>query len=229
MITVYNFSRTLIALQTAVASEARIVGGAVRDTVLKRSIHDIDIFLNAMHLDDATRLLQDHGYACTDNDDRYRYVGALNPAVVDVRHFGKAYERVPISLIGMQPALAAHDHVSQLDFGLNMVFFDGWQIHTSPAFDRDREAKAFTLYRADNYRQFVYSMRRYRRFTAERYRGWSLVVPMAFEALAKEYTLRREFVRVGDVLKKTQVMGGGNGTFAYDAQHSVNSGSHQTP
>jgi hypothetical protein len=44
-----------------------------------------------------------------------------------------------------------------------------------------RNYQSFTLHRADNLLQFAYSMARFEKITAGRYRGWSLAISKKFE------------------------------------------------
>ena len=57
--TVFDYATILTALQQ-IAPEAHIAGGAVRDTILQKQIHDIDIFMDDVHVDEAAALLHRH-------------------------------------------------------------------------------------------------------------------------------------------------------------------------
>src|SRR5262249_31798271 len=78
-------------------------------------------------------------------------------------------------------------------FGICMAAWQGGatSMITNDEFKRDVESKTFTLCRADNFAQFAYSMVRFKKLTADRYKGWELSVPTQFEELAKEHTFRK--------------------------------------
>jgi hypothetical protein len=171
---------------------AHIGGGAVRDTLLDRSIEDIDIFLDDGVSDDAAWLLRsEFGYVKV--GEWKQYLGFSDPAIARLARFEKHDEATPIALIGLQgeASRGIEANLSRFDFGVCMVAWDGDKVHTLPEYRRDIEAKTFTLCRADNYRQFAYSISRFDKITADRYAGWKLVVPVEFEAMAKEHALRK--------------------------------------
>ena len=101
-----------------------------------------------------------------------------------VAKFEKADETVPVCIIGLVPDYAdPHRNMSRFDFGICKAAFDGKQVIRTDAFDADAEEQTFTLCRADNGAQFAYSMVRFKKITAARYSGWSLVIPEEFEDL----------------------------------------------
>jgi tRNA nucleotidyltransferase/poly(A) polymerase len=46
----FDYTTVLATLQQ-IAPEAHIAGGAVRDTILQKQIHDIDVFMNDEHVE----------------------------------------------------------------------------------------------------------------------------------------------------------------------------------
>ena len=74
-----------------------------------------------------------------------------------------------------------------------MAAFDGENTIRTPEFNVDVEAKTFTLCRADNPHQFAYSMSRFQKITAGRYRGWKLSILENFKQLAKDYEFGRHW------------------------------------
>jgi tRNA nucleotidyltransferase/poly(A) polymerase len=54
---IYDYAPLLATLQR-IAPEAHIAGGAVRDTILEKSLHDIDIFMDDQHVEQAAALLR---------------------------------------------------------------------------------------------------------------------------------------------------------------------------
>src|SRR5262249_1134187 len=81
-------------------------------------------------------------------------------------------------------------NIERFDFGICMAAYDGKETIRTKEFDQDAEQKTFTLHRADNQPQFTYSMSRYEKITAGRYKGWSLAIPEEFKEYAKEHTFR---------------------------------------
>ena len=49
--TIYDYADLLAELQT-VAPEAHVAGGAVRDTILEKPIHDVDVFMDDRHVEE---------------------------------------------------------------------------------------------------------------------------------------------------------------------------------
>jgi hypothetical protein len=170
---------------------AHIAGGAVRDTLLERPIKDIDVFLHYAYIDEAARQLRsEFGYVKV--GEWTQYLGFSDPIISGLAKFEKADEATPISLIGLNAEGADVElNLYRFDFGICMAAWDGEKVITLPEYRRDLEAKSFTLCRADNYWQFVYSMSRFNKMTADRYAGWKLVVPAKFKLLAAEYDLKK--------------------------------------
>jgi tRNA nucleotidyltransferase/poly(A) polymerase len=57
MKTMFDYTTVLATLQQ-IAPEAHIAGGAVRDTLLQKQIHDIDMFMKDEHVEEAAALLR---------------------------------------------------------------------------------------------------------------------------------------------------------------------------
>ena len=53
MLTLMSDYTTVLATLQQIAPEAHIAGGAVRDTILHKQIHDIDVFMEDKHVDEA--------------------------------------------------------------------------------------------------------------------------------------------------------------------------------
>jgi hypothetical protein len=195
---VQHYDSILEALQRALPGSVHIAGGAVRDTILDRPIRDIDIFLSHAASDRAAALLRTKfGYVKV--GEWVRYEGFSDPMVERVGKFEKADETIPICLIGLAEDLDPYDNIARFDFGVCMAAWQGGhcEMITSDDFKRDIESKIFRLCRADNLAQFSYSMVRFEKLTADRYKGWTLSVPSQFEALAKEHTFRRHWYKEG--------------------------------
>jgi hypothetical protein len=167
----------------------------VRDTILQKQIHDIDVFMQDEHVEEAAaRLRSQCSYVKV--GEWKQYLGFSDPAMTRVAKFEKADEAIPVCIIGLLPSFAKpRDNIARFDFGICMAAFDGKQTMRAAEFDRDEKAGTFTLCRADNERQFAYSLSRFEKLTAARYMGWSLSVPIEFEDLAREHAFRRHWYR----------------------------------
>jgi Poly A polymerase head domain len=194
MLTMSDYTTVLATLQQ-IAPEAHIAGGAVRDTILQKQIHDVDVFMEDEHVEEAAALLRS---ACSyvKVGEWKQYLGFSDPAMRRVAKFEKADETIPICIIGLMPDFAnPKDNIARFDFGICMAAFDGKQTIRTAEFDQDEKDQTFTLCRADNYAQYAYSLSRFEKITAARYKGWSLAVPDYFGDLAKEHTFRRHWYR----------------------------------
>lgn len=194
MLTMFDYTTALTTLQQ-IAPEAHIAGGAVRDTILQKQIADVDVFMRDEHVEEAAALLRSAcGYVKV--GEWKQYLGFSDPAMTRVAKFERADEIIPVCIIGLQPCFAnPKDNIARFDFGICMAAHDGQQTIRAAEFDQDAENKTFTLCRADNQAQFAYSLSRFEKITAARYKGWTLVIPSEFEAHAKEYTFRRHWYR----------------------------------
>jgi hypothetical protein len=191
--TVFDYATILASLQQ-IAPEAHIAGGAVRDTVLNKPIHDIDIFADDGHAEEvAARLRSSHAYVKV--GEWKEYLGFSDPAMLRVAKFEKADETIPICVIGLKSRYTApRENIARFDFGICMAAFDGGKtILTTEEFNRDVAQSTFTLRRADSIQQFAYSKTRFEKITAGRYSGWTLAIPKVFERLAEKYAFDRKF------------------------------------
>jgi hypothetical protein len=194
MLTISDYTTVLATLQQ-IAPEAHIAGGAVRDTILQKQIHDVDVFMEDKHVDEAAALLRS-SCSYVKVGDWKQYLDFSDPAMTRVAKFEKADETIPICIIGLQSRFAnPRYNIGRFDFGICMAAFDGKETIRAPEFDHDEKARTFTLCRADNPQQYAYSLTRFVKITAARYKGWSLSVPDKFEELAKEYTFRCHWYR----------------------------------
>jgi hypothetical protein len=186
--TVHDYATLLASLQQ-IAPEAHIAGGAVRDTILQKQIKDVDVFMSDEHVDEAALYLRS-AWKYVKVGEWLQYEGFSDPAMTRVARFERWDEIIPVCIIGLQPSYAyPKSNIARFDFGICMAAFDGKNIIRVDAFNADVEAKTFTLYRADNQAQFNYSMSRFEKLTADRYRGWTLAVAEEFE----EYVRGRAF------------------------------------
>lgn len=196
--TIYDYGDILSAIQ-GITPSAHIAGGAVRDTLLKRPIRDIDIFLSDADAKAIPSMLRSaFGYIKVGEWEQYEMFS--DPAIAGVAKFEKADETIPICLIALKnlndhdgAKEAAERNMKRFDFGLCMAAWDRFDIISTSRFTDDNTKKTFTLYRADNAGQFAYSMRRFENLTADRYVGFTLSVPERFEALAKEHSFKQHW------------------------------------
>src|SRR6516162_55627 len=117
MLTVSDFTKVLGTLQQ-IAPEAHIAGGAVRDTILQKQIHDVDVFMKEEHVDEAAALLRS---ACkyVKVGEWKQYLEFSDPAMTRVAKFEKADETIPICIIGLLPDFAnPRGNVARFDFGI---------------------------------------------------------------------------------------------------------------
>jgi Poly A polymerase head domain len=192
--TMFDYTAILTGLQR-VAPEAHIAGGAVRDTLLHKPIHDIDVFMSDEHVEEAAALLRPtYGYVKV--GEWKQYLEFSDPAMTRVAKFEKADETIPICIIGLVPdCTTVKANLSRFDFGICMAAFDGKETIRTAEFDFDAENRTFTLHRADNEAQFSYSMSRYEKITAGRYVGWSIAIPDEFETYVREREFSRRWYR----------------------------------
>src|SRR5215831_16384974 len=191
----FNYYTTILAALQQVAPEAHIAGGAVRDTLLLKQIHDIDVFMSDEHIEKAAALLRS-SCSYVKVGEWKQYLEFSDPAMTRVAKFERADETIPICIIGLVPQVTSpENNIARFDFGICMAAFDGKRTIRAAEFSQDMKERTFTLRRADNRAQFTYSMSRFEKFTANRYRDWSLAIPDEFEEYAKEHTFKRYWYR----------------------------------
>jgi hypothetical protein len=164
--------------------DAVIAGGALRDLILGREIKDIDVFAHANgNYDTPWTSAQLKG--CMDhylgpskisiNEAFAKACPAITGVVCAVEIWARYTLPNPVQLILTPFPVTLRSAVARIDFGLCRVAYDGKTLYRSPEFDYDAENKQFTLYRADNDRQYWRSQARWERFQAK-YEGWPMDV-----------------------------------------------------
>jgi Poly A polymerase head domain len=199
MHTVYDCGDILAGIKRE-APEAHIAGGAVRDTILEREIHDIDVFLHRDNKDRAAALLRrELGYVKVGEWQQF-YEEFSDAAIDCVAKFEKADQTIPVCLIALKKAFTEQENMSRFDFGICMAAWTGGDAKPilMREFEDDRKEKKFTLHRADNKAQLAYSMTRCKKLTATRYQGWNIAIPDHFEGMLKEHTFRTDWYHDGD-------------------------------
>src|SRR5262252_8563617 len=102
--TMFNYAAVLATIQQ-VAPEAHIAGGAVRDTILQKQIHDVDVFMSDEHVEEAATLMRS-SYSYVKVGEWKQYLGFSDPAMTRVAKFEKADETIPICIIGLRSSFA---------------------------------------------------------------------------------------------------------------------------
>jgi Poly A polymerase head domain len=210
--TCHNYA-DLISDLRKISPQAHIAGGAVRDTIMQKPLHDIDIFVDDDDVEEvASRMRSKHSYVKTGEWTQYQEFS--DPAMTRVAKFEKADEKIPVCIIGLHSGYAEPEaNIARFDFGICMAAFTGEIPYIlSREFIDDSDENAFTLHRADNAEQFAYSMVRFDKIRADRYQGWRLVIPEQFRRLAKERQFKSRYYDSGyswverdDYLKGTVV------------------------
>jgi hypothetical protein len=100
----FDYTTVLATLQH-IAPEAHISGGAVRDTILQKQIHDIDVFMKDEHVEKAAALLRSSCKYVKVGEWK-QYLGFSDPAMTRVAKFENADETIPICIIGLRPEYA---------------------------------------------------------------------------------------------------------------------------
>lgn len=145
-----------------------IAGGCVRDFLLERPIKDIDVFVPVgcgfdMWLPEGTTLVRknDLSYAPF-SDGMVKYT-------TTIEYKGNDVQIIEVDLEGF----SAEKLMDRMDFTICQATYQLDEgVIISGSFLWDADLKEFRLVRADNEAQFDYSMKRFERLTAEKYKGW---------------------------------------------------------
>jgi hypothetical protein len=135
-----NHYQSLLAAVQKLCPTAHIAGGAVRDSLLKRAIRDIDLFLDDDVADDAAKLLQSR-FGLTQIGGWRSVYGYANPLIARVGKFDAAYEPVPVSLIALNKPKSMRKNIDRFDFGACMAGWDGDRICITKEYEIDAEKK----------------------------------------------------------------------------------------
>lgn len=171
-------ARILTALQ-AVAPDARIAGGAVRDWLLERPVKDIDVFVSADASERklAKAVMKFRPEVKRTVDGRYFQ---SDRSVVESIEYGDEAERLPpINIIRLAERHTIASNIARFDLGLCRAAFDGKDIRTHADFRSDVRFKRLTIRKCENEKQFELSLARFVRLE-EKYPGWRFTVPDEF-------------------------------------------------
>src|SRR5262249_28392006 len=103
MTTVSDYTTVLTTLQQ-IAPEAHIAGGAVRDTILRKPIQDIDVFMGDEQVEEAAALLRSR-CSYVKVGEWKEYLGFSDPAMTRVAKFEKADATIRSASSGCSPGL----------------------------------------------------------------------------------------------------------------------------
>jgi hypothetical protein len=127
----YRYTEIIKTIRT-IAPQAHIAGGAVRDTILEKPIHDIDVFMDDDHVEEAAKLLRSRlGFVKV--GEWQQYLGFSDPAMERVAKFERAEETIPLCIIGLKSKYAEPEaNIARFDFGICMAAFDGENVLRAP-------------------------------------------------------------------------------------------------
>jgi hypothetical protein len=167
----------LAAIQ-AIAPEAHIAGGALRDLDNGRPVKDIDIFIPAEKDVAVSLLLLELGFERTVGLDLSSMAGA-DPAVSLSIEWHKE-GHLPVNTVFLTRGTAVADNLARLDLGLCQIAFDGQCLLKTNAYRDDQADQFFTIVRADNQTQLDRTYGRYERLR-KKYPGWALIDPTRWD------------------------------------------------
>lgn len=170
----------VLRLIQAVAPEALVAGGLVRDHLLGRPIKDVDVFVSTKDDAEWDELLEELlDGPLRGGQTRFR-CGAtykqwkMRPEVVGVIEIATHHDPRPINIIGLNtPNFGPAAVCGQFDFGICRVAYDGKQIYKTPEFEYDAANEYMSLLRCDNENDFKRAQKRFERLS-QKYPGWAL-------------------------------------------------------
>ena len=119
----FNDYATILAALQQIAPEAHIAGGAVRDTILQKQIHDIDVFMSDEHIEEAAALLRS-SCSYVKVGEWKQYLEFSDPAMTRVAKFEKHDQTIPICIIGLLSQYTSpRNNIARFDFGICMAAF----------------------------------------------------------------------------------------------------------
>jgi hypothetical protein len=157
-----------------VAPEAFIAGGLLRDLANSLAIEklkDADVFFSVTHWEEVVEVVkQSHPEVeCIESTYKWRGDDGRNVGVVHECR-SKVEGILPVNLVAM--ALPPEETtveaiISDFDFGMCQIGFDGEKIIATEAFWEDQAYSKFTLTRCLDWYDFDRSMERFKRFEAK--------------------------------------------------------------
>lgn len=151
---------------------AFIAGGCIRDTILKRPVSDIDVFVpHGEEYLAREAIAHSHPKHTKEVPEPYFIMHT------DVRtvNYYEGEDALPVNIIGITQGLDnPKAQLERFDFGLCRVAWDGKRLWKDLSFDVDSRDETFTLLFTQSDDAHENSMRRYARIS-QKYPGWKLV------------------------------------------------------
>jgi hypothetical protein len=169
----------LAAIQ-AIAPQAHIAGGALRDLDNDRPVKDIDIFIPAEKDVAVSLLLLEMGFERTVGVDLSSMQGA--DAAVSLSIEWHKEGQLPVNTVFLTGDVTLADNLARLDLGLCQIAFDGQCLLKTNAYREDQEAGVMTVTRCDNSEQMERTIKRHRRLLAK-YPTHGFRIPTEFRHL----------------------------------------------
>ena len=160
----------------AVAPEAFLAGGALRDLDNGRVIKDLDVFLSTdADMADVMTAMRKHGYTTVGSDlslrEDYGSLGVGVTGILELRHSDPGVP--PLNFIRVEDA-TVDAQINRFDFGICQIAYDGETVSRTMAYLLDQDAHTFTIIRRDDGDERA--LRRWERLR-QKYEGWSLITP----------------------------------------------------
>ncbi len=159
-----------------------LAGGAVRDTIMGKSVKDLDVFIHAHTLEDfqvsCKRLDREYGTSKTERDVIAEY-RTWHHEIVGVRDY--VINGLDVQVIGFDvPNFSLQAILDKIDYGICRVGLDELGgIYTTPEFREDRRNSIFTLHYVGQ-SGLAPSIRRFARLSAK-YPTWGVAVVDGFK------------------------------------------------
>lgn len=150
-----------------------ITGGFIRDSILGKKPKDIDVFFNYCSDDDYLDEVFDELNATKLEGATYMPQDEIS-SIWDSLSF-----ETPVQYIMLQSGVVLEERIRQFDFGFCQCWYNGKELYTTEAFDKDVAEGTMTLTFCEDKVQYDRSMRRAERFK-EKYPDRKLVIPDEF-------------------------------------------------
>lgn len=161
--------QVLLDIQRVVSPEAIMAGGYLRDKTFGKAPKDLDIFIPFMDEGEGMMELAHMGF----REEPWSGYADLDEVCTV---WSALFDGFPVQVIELAPGMSPVERVKLHDFGLCQAWWDGasaWLGRTQ-AFGADMADRCFTLVHCESKHEWGRSMRRYKRLTEEKYKGWPL-------------------------------------------------------
>lgn len=175
---IMGFIRDILSrLQTNGFPDAICAGGALRDIDNGRAgvVKDVDvvIFDRPGYLFDLKRAMAGFQHKVAVREEVANYLSFEN--VASVQEFWEDVGTIPVQIVVQKEYRSPLEILERHDFGICQVAFDGKGWWQTQAYFEDQRNKTFTLVRCRDERDYWRSVDRFRRLSAEKYKGWKLM------------------------------------------------------